>query len=197
MSAGVFCVTWMYKEPQNNSSMRGNVGINLRFPKQQKSSSKKKDQEMKFRTHSGKPLLLASVIALSLPSLAWGGEDVQNQPQQSSPAQASAMRNMAKIMGPEAALDMMFSSIDPFCQKSLLSKSTEPAKAPESAEDMREDRYFQPAIVVGNQMMQWAKALPGGRQSHTPAEANKNPYDWWRIKSANEPAATNQTAKRY
>ncbi len=112
-----------------------------------------------------------------------------NQPPVSDGAQA--MRNMVKSIGPEAAMDMMFSSINPVCQKTLLSKATDKAKAPANAEEMRDNKYLQPAIAVGDLTTQWAKGAPGNRN---PAPAfnwmdPKNYWGWMRMdKPAVEPA---------
>lgn len=104
---------------------------------------------------------------------------------------AQAMRNMVKSIGPEAAMDMMFSSINPVCQKTLLSKAADKAKAPANAEEMRDNKYLQPAIAVGDLTTPWVKGSPGNRN---PAPAfnwmdPKNYWGWMRMdKPAVEPA---------
>lgn len=116
-----------------------------------------------------------------------------NEPLNKNPVSdsAQAMRNMVKSIGPEAAMDMMFSSINPVCQKTLLSKATDKAKAPANAEEMRDNKYLQPAIAVGDLTTQWAKGAPGNRN---PAPAfnwmdPKNYWGWMRMdKPAVEPA---------
>jgi hypothetical protein len=116
-----------------------------------------------------------------------------------------SIRNMVKAIGPEAAMDMMFSSVDPVCQKTLLSKATDPTKAPASIEDMRDDQYFRPAIVVGNQAAQWAKATPDGRGAQ-PLYNWMDPKNYWGWLRMNKPSsgaaqntipATAQPPKRY
>ena len=91
---------------------------------------------------------------------------------------AQTIRNMVKAIGPEAAMDMMFSSIDPVCQKTLLSKTTDKAKAPTRAEEMRDDKYLQPAIAVGEQLAQWVKGSPDGR-SQNPLANWMDPKNYW------------------
>lgn len=101
-------------------------------------------------------------------------------PQQGIPFNgALAIRNMVKTIGPEAAMDMMFSSIDPVCQKALLSKATQASKAPPAnIEEMRDNRYFRPAIAINTQFQQWTKALPGGRQQG-PVFNWMDPKNYW------------------
>ena len=106
------------------------------------------------------------------------------------PDGTQVIRNMVKSIGPEAAMDMMFSSINPVCQKTLLSKSTDKASAPANAEEMRDNKYLQPAIAVGDLTTQWAKASPDNRN---PAPVfnwidPKNYWGWMRMgKPATEP----------
>lgn len=115
-----------------------------------------------------------------------------NEPLSKNPVSdgTQVMRNMVKSIGPEAAMDMMFSSINPVCQKTLLSKATDKAKAPANAEEMRDNKYLQPAIAVGDLTTQWAKGSPDNRN---PASVfnwmdPKNYWGWMRMgKPATEP----------
>ena len=124
-----------------------------------------------------------------------------NEPLSKSPVSDSAqvMRNMVKSIGPEAAMDMMFSSINPVCQKTLLSKATDKAKAPANAEEMRDNKYLQPAIAVGDQPTQWAKGSPDNRN---PASVfnwmdPKNYWGWMRMNKPAAPPAAVVPPKRY
>jgi hypothetical protein len=73
------------------------------------------------------------------------------------------IKNMAKKFGPEAALDMMFSSVTPFFQAALLTKSADPAKPVRDIAGMRDDKYFQYAITTTNVAAPWVKVTTDGR----------------------------------
>lgn len=92
---------------------------------------------------------------------------------------AQAIRNMVKSIGPEAAMDMMFSSIDPVCQKTLLSKTTDKAKAPGNAEEMRDNKYLQPAIALGDQATQLAKKATPDNRNQMPLFNWMDPKNYW------------------
>jgi hypothetical protein len=110
-----------------------------------------------------------------------------------------AIKNMAQKFGPEAVLDMMFSSVNPVFQPALLTKSGSPAKPVKNIEDMREDKYFQPAIVPVGIPVPWVKITGDGRMISSKPVQTETGFGWMRLPSsqadANEaeerkPAAT-------
>lgn len=80
-----------------------------------------------------------------------------------SNASMQDIKNMARKFGPEAALDMMFSSVTPFFQRALLTKSADPAKPVKNIADMRDDQYFQYAITTRNAAVPWVMVTTDGR----------------------------------
>lgn len=94
-----------------------------------------------------------------------------------------AIKNMAQKLGPEAVLDMMFSSVNPVFQPALLTKSASPARPVKNIEDMREDKYFQPAIAPIGITAPWVKVTADGRViSAGPAQTEKG-FGWTRLPS--------------
>ncbi len=100
---------------------------------------------------------------------------------------AQAFRNIVKAIGPEAAMDMMFSSIDPVCRNALLSKTTDKSNAPTRAAEMRDNKFLQPAIAVGEQITQWVKGNPDQR-GHPPLPNWMDPKNYWGWARLDKPA---------
>lgn len=74
------------------------------------------------------------------------------------------IKNMAQKFGPEAVLDMMFSSVNPAFQQALLTKPNNDAARPvKNIEDMRENKYFQHAITPAGIAVPWIKLTADGR----------------------------------
>ena len=98
-----------------------------------------------------------------------------------------AMKNMAKKFGPEAALDMMFSSVNPVFQPALLSKTTDPAKPAKDIQDMRDNKYFLHAITTTRAPPPWVMVTTDGRMiipwlTQTGAQTGSG---WMRLPSLN------------
>lgn len=103
-----------------------------------------------------------------------------------------AIKNMAQKFGPEAVLDMMFSSVNPAFQQALLTKpNNDPARPVKNIEDMRENKYFQHAITSGGISAPWVKVTADGRVI-APQIKTDNPSadNWLRL-----PFATPSNAK--
>ena len=93
------------------------------------------------------------------------------------------IKNMTQKFGPEAVLDMMFSSVNPIFQPALLTKSNnDPAKPVKNIEDMREDKYFQHAITSTGIPAPWIK-VTADRRVITPQAKTENQPDksWLRL----------------
>lgn len=93
------------------------------------------------------------------------------------------IKNMAQKFGPEAVLDMMFSSVNPVFQPALLTKSGSPAKPVKNIEDMREDKYFQPAIVPVGIPAPWIKITGDGRVISSKPVQTEVGFGWMRLPS--------------
>jgi hypothetical protein len=95
-----------------------------------------------------------------------------------------AIKNMAQKFGPETVLDMMFSSVNPVFQPALLTKSGSPAKPVKNIEDMREDKYFQPAIVPVGIPAPWVKITGDGRVITSKSVQTETGFGWMRLPSS-------------
>lgn len=90
------------------------------------------------------------------------------------------IKNMAQKFGPEAVLDMMFSSVNPIFQPALLTKSSnDPARPVKNIEDMREDKYFQHAITSAGIPSPWIKVTADGRVITPQAKTENQPDRGW------------------
>lgn len=95
-----------------------------------------------------------------------------------------AIKNMAQRFGPEVVLDMMFSSVNPVFQPALLTKSGSPAKPVKNIEDIREDKYFQPAIVPAGIPAPWIKLTGDGRVIYSKPVQTTPGFGWMRLLSS-------------
>ena len=96
------------------------------------------------------------------------------------------IKEMAKEMSPEVVLDRIFSSIAPNFQKALLSKPTNSAKPVDSAEAMRDPKYFLPAIATLEMPFRWIRVTADGRVIEpAPAGAAKSNSSWTRVTGEN------------
>lgn len=95
-----------------------------------------------------------------------------------------AIKNMAQKFGPEAILDMMFSSVNPVFQPALLTKSGSPAKPVKNIEDMREEKYFQPAIAPVGISAPWVKVTADGRLISAKPGQTETGFGWMRLPSS-------------
>lgn len=147
------------------------------------------DQTRFFHTGFSRRLLLVAALFATVSGMTAAYADdasgvspvapLNEQPTSKNPVfdGAQAIRNMVKSIGPEAAMDMMFSSIDPVCQKTLLSKTTDKSKAPVNADDMRDNKYLQPAIATADQAALRPKAAPDSRSQ--PVFNWMDPKNYW------------------
>jgi hypothetical protein len=127
-------------------------------------------------------LSAGSVVAGDSRTAATATNAVKSTPIQGCVVSASMqdIKNMAKKFGPEAALDMMFSSVTPFFQPALLTKSADPAKPVKDIADMRDDKYFQYAITTTNMPAPWVMVTTDGRVYPAVAtQIEANPASGW------------------
>lgn len=114
--------------------------------------------------------------------------------------ESQSIRNLAKRIGPEAAMDMMFSSIDPICQHALLIRSTEKGKTPYGLENMRDNKYLTPAIATSDETIPPIKPQPASAtQPAVPNWMNPgNYFNWIRINpGAGLPNTSAEPSSRY
>jgi hypothetical protein len=91
------------------------------------------------------------------------------------------IKNMAQKFGPEAVLDLMFSSVNPVFQPALLTKSNnDPARPVKNIEDMREEKYFQHAITPAGMTVPWIKVTGDGRVI-APQARSETDNNWLRL----------------
>lgn len=105
------------------------------------------------------------------------------------------IKNMAQKFGPETVLDMMFSSVNPVFQPALLTKSGSPAKPVKNIDDMREDKYFQPAIVPVGIPAPWVKITGDGRVISSKPVQTETGFGWMRLPSS-QPNASEAEAHK-
>lgn len=109
---------------------------------------------------------------------------------------AKAIKEMAREMSPDVILDKVFSAVAPDYQKAILSKPAVAGKPVKKPEEMREQKYFLPAIATMEMPFNWIRVRANGQVIEPSAAATTPDPDWMRLGKEQQKQALPE-AQRY